>query len=203
MVLGNAQLIGTNGERPLMAFFNRYLPSTMKAVTGKFVTPRGDMSPQIDIMVVDSRYPLLSHHSDGTVVVMLHSLVQTIEVKTSVEKREIVDTIRSARLIRELATQVFPRVAWGAVALSAIGYRGSLRSDTLLDHYVQASGGYDDLNITILRAQSGGDRGTSVENGIVLHHEPCPRSPEDDERLQPCVHAALFFIQHPRPSTAG
>jgi hypothetical protein len=88
-VLGNAQLIGSNGERPLLLFFNRYLPSTMKAVTGKFATPSGVLSPQIDIMIVDSRYPMMSHHSDNTVIVMLHSLIQTIEVKTSMGKREI------------------------------------------------------------------------------------------------------------------
>jgi hypothetical protein len=181
MVLANGHLIGANGEKPLLTFFNRYLPSTMKAVTGKFVTPRGNTSPQIDIMIVDSRYPLLSHHSDGSVVVMLHSLIQTLEVKTSVAKREIFDTIRSARLIRELATQVFPRVAWGAVSLSAIGYRAGVASDTLLDHYVDAAGGYDDLNITILRARDRENLGPATAMGIVLHHEPCPRIPVDGD----------------------
>src|SRR5689334_15392292 len=63
----NSQTIGRNGERPLLDFFNRYLPYTFKAVTGHFVPPSGTLSPQIDIMLLDSRYPLLAVNADGSV----------------------------------------------------------------------------------------------------------------------------------------
>ncbi|WP_418115024.1 DUF6602 domain-containing protein [Vibrio scophthalmi] len=41
----------------LLEFFNRYLPPTFKAVSEHFITPNGNISPQIDIMILDSRIP--------------------------------------------------------------------------------------------------------------------------------------------------
>ena len=81
----NAQTIGANGEIPLKRFFNRYLPVTLRAAGGHFLTPSGKMSPQIDIMILDSRYPLLSENSDGSVLAMLHSVVGTIECRTRIK----------------------------------------------------------------------------------------------------------------------
>jgi hypothetical protein len=49
---GNAQIIGRNGELPLLRFFERHLPYTLSPVTGHFVAPNGELSPQIDIMAL-------------------------------------------------------------------------------------------------------------------------------------------------------
>ena len=73
---GNAQIIGRNGELPLIQFLNRHLPYTIRAHTGHFVAPDGSLSPQLDVVLVDARYPLLAQNADGSVLVMLHSVLK-------------------------------------------------------------------------------------------------------------------------------
>lgn len=85
----NSQTIGRNGELPLIDFLNKYLPPTLKAVSGHFLTPNGNISPQIDVMIIDTRYPFLSVNLDGSVLAMLHSVIHTIELKTNLISSDI------------------------------------------------------------------------------------------------------------------
>ena len=62
----NAQIIGRNGEIPFLQFLQAYLPNTLRATTGHFISPTGAVSPQLDVIVVDARYPLLSVNPDGS-----------------------------------------------------------------------------------------------------------------------------------------
>lgn len=64
---GNAQTIGRSGELPLQSFLTRHLPNTLTAHSGHFVSPSGRLSPQIDTLILDSRYPLLAENDDGSV----------------------------------------------------------------------------------------------------------------------------------------
>ena len=75
----NAQTIGRNGEIPLRDFLNHYLPYTFRATTGHFVTPEGELSPQLDVMILDTRYPLLAHNADSSVLSMLHAVVHVMD----------------------------------------------------------------------------------------------------------------------------
>lgn len=52
---GNAQTIGRSGELPLQSFLTRYLPNTLSARSGHFVSPTGQLSPQIDTMILAER----------------------------------------------------------------------------------------------------------------------------------------------------
>lgn len=40
-------------------------------------------------MILDSRYPLLAENLDGSVLVMLHSVVEAIEIKTNLTSTEL------------------------------------------------------------------------------------------------------------------
>jgi hypothetical protein len=168
--IGNAQIIGRNGELPLLSFFNRYLPSTFRAVTGKFITPSGVLSPQIDIMVVDSRYPLLSQNKDGSVVVMLHSLIETIEVKTNIGKREVVAMLKSTKRLHQLILQVFPPYVFGTVSLAAIAYKSSLTRKTICRHVFDDE--YSDFNLTLLRIKENKNPNEPDHIGVLFHNEP-------------------------------
>src|SRR5690348_16323946 len=81
---GNSQIIGRNGELPSLQFLNRHLPYLFRAHTGHFVAPDGALSPQIDVLLVDARYPLIAQQLDGSVIAMMHSVIGVIEVKTRV-----------------------------------------------------------------------------------------------------------------------
>jgi hypothetical protein len=125
---GNAQIIGRNGELPLIQFFNRHLPYTIRAHTGHFVAPDGLLSPQLDVVLVDARYPLLAQNTDGSVLVMLHSVLTTIEVKTRATSIDVVKSLDNARIIHELAGQIELEDEKSVLAPSAITatQRGSL-----------------------------------------------------------------------------
>lgn len=131
----NPQIIGRNGELPIMTFLNKYLPTPIRAVTGYFISPSEKISPQIDVIIVDSRYPFLSHNLDGTVLVMLHSVIETIEVKTSLTSRSIKDIRAKNEKITELSLEVFELYGWEGVSTSGFSYGTSLRYNTLIRRF--------------------------------------------------------------------
>lgn len=102
----NSQTIGRNGELPFLQFLQRYLPSTLRAVSGHFITPSGKVSPQIDVIVVDARYPLLAENADGSALVMLHSIVRTFEIKTNVTTKDIQKSLLAAKKVELLVREV-------------------------------------------------------------------------------------------------
>jgi len=169
----NSQAIGRNGEIPLRDFLNRYLPYTLRAVTGHFVPPSGRLSPQIDVMILDARYPLLAENADGSVLAMLHSVIQTIEVKTRVTTRDIEkmwkDSIEIMELASELAGHGDP-ADFRSVRTTAFAFRSAQRLDTLEQKYEEV--GKPDksgLDITILRLS---DKNIKKDVGVELHFEP-------------------------------
>lgn len=102
----NSQTIGRNGELPFLHFLQRYLPSTLRAVGGHFITPRGAVSPQLDVIVFDARYPLLAENADGSALVMLHAVVRTFEIKTNAKATDIQKSLVAAKRVELLAREV-------------------------------------------------------------------------------------------------
>jgi hypothetical protein len=102
----NSQTIGRNGELPFLWFLQRYLPQTLKAVSGHFITPAGVVSPQLDVIVVDARYPLLAENADGSALVMLHSVIRTFEIKTNLKAKDIQKSLLAAKQVELLANEV-------------------------------------------------------------------------------------------------
>ena len=130
---GNAQTIGRSGELSLQSFLTRHLPNTLSARSGHFVSPTGQLSPQIDTMILDSRYPLLAQNDDGSVVSMLHSVVLCIEVKTNIRTSDIDRICDNSKTIIALANGVFrTQRAFGAIACMTFAYRSAGRLDALL-----------------------------------------------------------------------
>jgi hypothetical protein len=169
----NSQAIGRNGEIPLRGFLNRYLPYTLRAVTGHFVPPSGRLSPQIDVMILDARYPLLAENADGSVLAMLHSVIQTIEVKTRITTHDIEKMWKDSIEIMELAAEVAGYGDPGdfrSVHTTAFAFRSGQRLDTLEQKYEEV--GKPDksgLDIIILRLS---ERNIEKEIGVEIHFEP-------------------------------
>lgn len=177
--VGNPQIIGANGEKPLLAFFSRYLPAILRPVSGKFITPSGALSPQIDLMIMDSRYPLLCENSDGSVLIMLHSLIQTVEVKTCVRKRDISAMIKAAKIIKRLSTEVFPKNVCRTVATAAIAYRSGMSTNALERNFFgYDSGNYNHLELTVWRLNESKERRAV---GAFLRREEAPEDDRDPE----------------------
>jgi len=86
----NSPTIGRNGELPFLKFRKRYLPFTLRAVSGHFIPPSGKLSPQLDVVVFDARYPLLAENDDGSALVRLHSVIRIYEIKTNLKIKGLV-----------------------------------------------------------------------------------------------------------------
>jgi len=133
----NSQILGRHGEKGLISFLNRYLPNCLRVVSGHFVTPQGLLSPEIDVILIDARYPLLSQNESGLAVVMLHSVIKTIEVKLSLVKQEIVKIRQNSEAIAKLIAEVFPPKNGTSAEQCAFAYRTDIRARTFTRHYFE------------------------------------------------------------------
>jgi hypothetical protein len=194
----NAQVIGRNGELPLRQFFNRYLPFTLRASTGHFITPRGQLSSQVDLLILDARYPLLAENPDGTVLAMLHAVLATFEVKTRMTARDMAKGWENARATMQLAAEVkgYGNLSgWTSVRTDALAYRLAQRLETTEVAYVDAATPEETVfDVYVLRLPPADQppRGTL---GAFLHMEPV----DEPERFVPtCAlsHTALSDVYY-------
>ncbi len=165
----NSQILGRNGEAALCSLLNRYLPISFRAVTGHFVTPSGRLSPELDVVVMDARYPLLAENEDGSVLAMLHSVIATIEVKRTLVKKEVLKIRKNASLVADLQAEVFPGSGeWGGVIQLAFSYRSGITLNTVANHYFDAYSPNDPASfIHILRAHVGDQK---TDEGLLGAH---------------------------------
>ncbi|WP_417877144.1 DUF6602 domain-containing protein [Vibrio sp.] len=180
----NSQTVGRNGELPLLEFFNRYLPPTFRAVSGHFITPDGNISPQLDIMILDTRFPLLAENLDGSVLAMLHAVVETIEVKTNLTSSDLKKISSDNRKIRDLMSQVdeFKELhSWKAPITTVVAYRIKNKIDTIENAFIRnCEPERYHFDLSVLRFS---DKGMNTsEVGCELHFEPTDES--DNQSLK-------------------
>lgn len=179
----NPQIIGRNGEIPLLKFLKRYLPSTLRAETGHFLAPSGKLSPQIDIIILDSRYPLLAENEDGSVIAMLHSVISTIEVKTNITSGDMKKIWYDSEKIMFLASEIPTHgpEQWGGIMRDGFAYKCANKLDTLDDKYIQfAQPKETPLDIYLIRLHPS-DQVPGKNIGAMLHFEPVDEEDEDYE----------------------
>ena len=178
----NSQTIGKNGELPFLNFLNRYLPPTFRAASGHFITPNGNISPQIDIMVLDARYPLLAENLDGSVLAMLHSVIQTIEVKTNLTSKDIQKTSNDIRKIRTLMNEIdiFNNTdSFSSPTTQVFAYRIKNSLDTIESSFKKNSEpSLFHYDLVILRLSEKNLKNKEV--GCQLHYEPVSQENIDE-----------------------
>lgn len=138
----NSQTIGRNGELPFIKFLQRYLPNTLRAASGHFITPSGDISPQLDAIVFDARYPLLSENTDGSALLMLNSVVHVYELKTNLTSKDVRKSVENSQKIAALTRQIkeFDTPdGWRAPRQTLLSYRTEQRLETLEAAFFGAS----------------------------------------------------------------
>lgn len=93
---GNPSIHGANGEQILLQFLDKYVPGCFRFTSGHALRADGEMSPQIDLMLVDSRFPPLSVHNDGTTLEMMEAVLSVVSVKKQLNKGEFDEQERYA-----------------------------------------------------------------------------------------------------------
>lgn len=169
----NSMVIGNNGEVPLRRFLCEHLPYTLKAASGHFITPTGILSPQIDILILDARYPLLNINPDGSVLAMLHSVISTIEIKTNLTSSDIKKICKDSLEINRLFNEVFENPEdFGRQSTSAFAYRSTIKINTVTSTYSDNHDPFNmDLDLYIMRLHKS-DQPNEEELGALIHYEP-------------------------------
>ena len=149
----NAAIIGSNGEKPLIDFFNRYFPKVFSVETGYFITKKGNRSPQVDILVLDSRFPILCRNVDNSVLAMTESVIACISVKTGIQRREIKNINNWSEKINTISKNIFPANCWKQIAIDAIGYKTNQTVKGLSHNYFNESKNNKEIaDLCLLRA---------------------------------------------------
>lgn len=169
----NAQIIGSNGELPLKNFLAEHLPYTFKVATGHFIAPSGKLSPQIDIMLLDARYPFLNVNLDGSVLAMMHSVIATIEVKTNITSKDIKKVCNDSDKIHRLYDEIYDKdEGWKRAFAKCFAYRSTVKLNTLKSVFynnLDPFNAYFDLHLMQLHSS---DQKHSEQVGVELHFEP-------------------------------
>lgn len=172
----NAQTIGRNGEIPFLEFLQRYLPPTLRATSGHFITPSGSISPQLDVIVTDSRYPLLSQNVDGSSLVMLHSVVHVFEIKTNITSKDILKSLENNRKTTEITREVdgFARNtnSWTSFRAWILAYNCAQRLNSLQDAFFANINPEETYLDAIILRYHPKDRIATGGAGGTLHLEP-------------------------------
>lgn len=136
----NSQILGRNGEVGIRDFLTRYLPSCFRVASGHFVTANGVLSPEIDILIVDSRFPYVPQNIDGSAIVTLDSVLATIEVKLSLGKREIQKIRSNSIILHKLSSGHIYKSSTkhdARFAQYSVAYKARLGLQTVADHFFE------------------------------------------------------------------
>ncbi|GAC1029317.1 hypothetical protein thsps21_01440 [Pseudomonas sp. No.21] len=194
----NSQTVGKNGELPFIRFLQRYLPNTLRAVSGHFITPNGDISPQLDAIVFDARYPLLSENTDGSALLMLNSVIHIYELKTNLTARDIRKSIENSKKITTLTQQVkeFETPdSWSSPRQTLLAYRTKQKLETLEAAFFGASSpAVSPMDSIVLRCLPSD---ATIIGGVggTLHLEP-PLPEENGRGPRPDGYFPVFIPSH-------
>jgi|SRR3989344_4201160 len=146
----NSAIIGQNGEIPLRNFLKRHLPNIFIVESGHFTDGHGNISPQVDILLLDSRFPVLARNSDGSVLAMGESVIACISIKSKIVKRDIDELIEWSKKIGFFSNKIYPS-GWKEISLRGIGYVAGNYSEKIVDNFFEASKKMRKIDLMILR----------------------------------------------------
>jgi hypothetical protein len=148
------------GLVPLYDFFCRYLPPMVAPAMGRIGFPNCEVSRPIDILILDSRYPLLSFYPDGLVIAPLHSVLAIIAVTPMLTLSTVAELREGINYANSLASPLLSDD--GSMKCAGFAYRSDLKLSE-----IESSGQCQkNSGISIMRL-SQEDQGTESSIGYV------------------------------------
>ncbi|PEA09469.1 hypothetical protein CON38_10310 [Bacillus cereus] len=95
-------------EHALSAFLEKYLPEKLKIGSGIVVNADGIQSRQQDIIIYDAFNAPLLYNEKETKIIPVESVYGTIEVKSTLSKRELATCINNIKSIKSLSKYPHP-----------------------------------------------------------------------------------------------
>jgi hypothetical protein len=140
---GHASTTGQLREIIVQEFLKPPLPGHLKILSGVIVDSTGARSSQQDCIIVDTRMPLIDLGSPNTAVVVAESVIATVEVKSYLDKSQLLSALsasartKSLKRVGELAYSKGPALIILPIPLPIITYVFAFDGDnlnTLIDH---------------------------------------------------------------------
>ncbi|MDA1874287.1 hypothetical protein PDL05_11090 [Bacillus cereus group sp. BY112LC] len=101
-------LKGDVREQEVSNFLEKHLPEKFKIGSGIVVNSDGDQSRQQDIIIYDAFNAPLLHNEENTKIIPVESVYGTIEVKSTLSKRELITCIENIKSIKALSKLPHP-----------------------------------------------------------------------------------------------
>jgi hypothetical protein len=99
---GHSSTTGRLRELIIQDFLRPHLPRAFDILAGVVVDSAGARSTQQDCLIVDARFPLIDVGSKSEALVIAESAVATMEVKSHLDKGELLDSLAKAVRIKSL-----------------------------------------------------------------------------------------------------
>jgi hypothetical protein len=125
--------IGRSHEIILSNFLREYLPKSISVSTGFIYHPTLGTSPQIDILIWNSNDYAPLFTDGGLVVIRPDSAIVAIEVKTSLNKKEIISSIQNMNSVVEMSIKN-KKLIWTCL----FAYNGNVNN--IIQHMLQMQG---------------------------------------------------------------
>ncbi|QQZ41052.1 hypothetical protein IF690_24055 [Pseudomonas sp. SK3(2021)] len=93
---------GDEGEENWAQLLREWLPKTYQVVTkGQLIDERGNLSPQLDIIILKPTYPAALHHKKKYFIA---GVAAVFECKLTLKKNHIYESVRTAATVKRLST---------------------------------------------------------------------------------------------------
>lgn len=148
---GNGAAVGGDGELLVTDFLNRYLPPQLRAQKGHYRKTDGTLSREIDVMVLDSRFPILNETRGGIVHALQHAVLCVVEVKRTLGGREVAAIRKDVLALESDHAQPsrWTSAGWGGrwrpPAALALAYRSDGTLETLAGHMFRQPAAWCDV----------------------------------------------------------
>lgn len=120
-VMGHAATVGSLRELVVAEFLRPLLPRHFEIKSGVIIDSTGARSRQQDIIIVDSRMPLIDVGSPDEAVVIAESVIATMEVKSNLTGDELRTSLESCVLTKSLRRGGYIKYAKGPVEMQVHG----------------------------------------------------------------------------------
>lgn len=143
---------GREAESILREFLNQRLPKRFAASTGFIIDPVDDVSRQCDIIVYDQFSCPMYQVNNENIIVPANNVVAAIEVKSRINKNELIDASEKIRKIKSLRKKKPP--GKGPHYFQTLGivfaYETDIEMQTLHSHYCEIINGNLNQHVDIV-----------------------------------------------------
>ncbi len=99
---GHAPTTGKLRELIIQKFLRPHLPRTLDIRSGIIVDSTGARSTQQDCIIVDTHLPIIDVGSETEGIIVAESVVGTIEIKSYLDKQELISTLKACAQTKAL-----------------------------------------------------------------------------------------------------